>query len=143
MLDGINQSDIEITSILTVQNKFLDRFVCLVLASILVTAGSLAFAAQDENDYLKALESEAADTGTLPEPLNTQSAKTRSGNNPAKANFEKLLKFELPATYKFYTKLASGDQDKVLEIYNQEKKMSAASKLIFDLYFDSTKKNQP
>ncbi|WP_455212210.1 hypothetical protein [Kaarinaea lacus] len=98
-----------------------------------------AMAADD--DYLKALESEADDTGSLTtkQTNNSQAASSNSGNNKAKENFEKLLEFELPSTYKFYKKLNPNDQSKVVRLYGKEKKMSSASKLIFDLYFESNK----
>jgi hypothetical protein len=98
-----------------------------------------AIAADD--DYLKALESEADDTGSLTTQQNNNPnpGKSNGVTNSAKEKFEKLLEFELPSTYKFYSKLNAEDQSKVIKRYNKEKKMSAASKLIFDLYFDRNK----
>lgn len=105
------------------------------------------FAAQSaiaaEDDYLKALESEADNTGSLiTKKQTTVSPAVNSSRvtSAAKENFEKLLEFELPSTYKFYTKLNPKDQIKVVTRYDQEKKLSAASKLIFDLYFENNKK---
>jgi hypothetical protein len=114
------------------------RIFCVLLVwALFVTIP--AFAADD--DYLKALESEADDTGSLTQnpPNNPQNAASQGVKKSAKENFEKLLEFELPSTYKFYTKLTQADQYKVVKHYNKEKKMSAASKLIFDLYFESNK----
>ena len=108
--------------------------VLAVAPATVVFAVAPAIAVDD--DYLKALESEADDTGSLTiKPGNNPNA--ASSNSKAKENFEKLLEFELPSTYKFYTKLNPNDQNKVVRHYSKEKKMSAASKLIFDLYFES------
>lgn len=105
----------------------------------LITAGAPVSAAQD--DYLKALESEARSTGSLTKKQNraANTAKPSGASSKLKTDFEQLLEFELPSTFKFYSKLNSTDQIKVVQLYTQEKKMSAASKLIFDLYFDSHK----
>ena len=94
-----------------------------------------------DDDYLNALESEADDTGSMTQnPTNNpQNANSSAVKSSLKENFEKLLEFELPSTYKFYKKLAPDDQNKVVKLYDKEKKMSAASKLIFDLYFESNK----
>jgi len=112
-------------------------FRTLVVCALFVALPAIAV----DDDYLKALESEADDTGTVNQnpTRNSQSGTTKSGKNNAKEDFEKLLEFELPSTYKFYTKLNPTDQNKVVRHYNQEKKMSSASKLIFDLYFESNK----
>jgi hypothetical protein len=97
-----------------------------------------------DDDYLKALESEADNTGSLTTKQTSNPGPGKSANsggvkNSAKKNFEQRLEFELPSTYKFYTKLNAEDQAKVIKRYNKEKKMSAASKIIFDLYFERNK----
>ena len=112
--------------------------VLAVAPATVVFAVAPAIAVDD--DYLKALESEADDTGSLTtNPVNNPNPGNSNSNSKAKENFEKLLEFELPSTYKFYTKLNANDQNKVVNHYSKEKKMSAASKLIFDLYFESNK----
>ena len=50
--------------------------------------------------------------------------------------FTEMLKFERPATYKFFTKLSLEKKNQVLKTYSEDKKLSAASKKIFDLYFE-------
>lgn len=95
-----------------------------------------------DDDYLKALETEANNTASM---ANKPSPKPRvlkaSGlSNSARKNFENLLQFELPSTYTFYSKLTSEQQVSVIKHYIQEQKISSASKLIFDLYFDHNKK---
>ena len=50
-------------------------------------------------------------------------------------SFEQLLKFERPSTYRFYKRLDLNEKKLVLKDYNESKKISTASKLIFDLYF--------
>lgn len=94
-----------------------------------------------DDDYLKALESEADNTGAMSTKQNAKPGnKANSGvKTSAKKNFEQLLEFELPSTFKFYTKLNAEDQAKVLKRYNKDKKLSAASKIIFDLYFERNK----
>ena len=117
----------------------LNRMFCALLIWLLFT-GLPAIAAED--DYLRALESEADNTSSLTKKQsnNPTAAKSSAAKSNGKENFEKLLEFELPSTYKFYTKLNPDDQIKVIKRYDQEKKMSAASKLIFDLYFQTNKK---
>ena len=71
-----------------------------------------------------------------PSPVPIKSTQT---NNTSKQDelkrFEQLLKFERPSTYHFYTRLDLKEKKLVLKDYNENKKISTASKLIFDLYF--------
>jgi hypothetical protein len=138
MLDGVVKPCIGNVLIPSIISRKQKRIFCALIVSVLF-AGSPAIAAED--DYLKALESEADDTGTLiTKPSNNpQTGTAGAENNKVKENFEKHLEFELPSTYKFYTKLNPNDQNKVVRHYIEENKMSAASKLIFDLYFESNK----
>jgi hypothetical protein len=140
MLDGVKSPCSGNLLIFTPTFKSHKRLFCSLVVCALFAAVP-AIAADD--DYLKALESEADDTGSLTQnPANNpQNAAPPSQGvkNSVKENFEKLLEFELPSTYKFYTKLTPADQNKVVRHYNKEKKLSAASKLIFDLYFESNK----
>jgi hypothetical protein len=142
MLDGVKSPCSGNLLIFTPIFKSHKRLLYALVVCALFTVPAIAA----DDDYLKALESEADDTGSLTQkPTNTQNATSPSSQdvkgvkNSAKENFEKLLEFELPSTYKFYTKLTPVDQNKVVRHYNQEKKMSTASKLIFDLYFESNK----
>ncbi|KPJ94530.1 MAG: hypothetical protein AMJ53_05065 [Gammaproteobacteria bacterium SG8_11] len=122
----------------TAFSKNLIRMFYALLIWALMTALPV-FAA--EEDYLKALESEADNTSSLNQKQSNNPTAAKSGGvkNSVKEDFEKLLEFELPSTYKFYTKLKTDDQIKVVKLYSREKKMSAASKLIFDLYFENNK----
>ena len=116
-------------------------FQTLVIFGVLMIGLSLTAL----GDYLDELNAEATDTGNLikqgkqnknsPSEVNSSDVKS-----DIKEEFEKLLEFELPSTYKFYIKLPPQDQNKVIQTYSQNKKMSSASKMIFDLYFESNKK---
>ncbi|MDH5326723.1 MAG: hypothetical protein OEZ68_10095 [Gammaproteobacteria bacterium] len=89
---------------------------------------SLPFSSQADN-YLDELEKEAQRSAT----------KSNAKLPPVKAEklqeFTQLLKFERPATYKFFRKLSLENKSQVLATYGEDKKLSAASKKIFDLYF--------
>lgn len=110
------------------------RFTSIILICALFGAPTIHAA----DAYLDALEAEASNTGKL-DKNPKKNVKSSSKKNDIKIKFEKLLEFELPSTYKFYTKLSPQNQDKVVKIYMQEKKMSTASKAIFDMYFESNK----
>lgn len=118
--------------------KAFNRIILHVLMIGALFTSSPVIAVAVDEDYLKALESEADDTGSVAKkkPGNPQSAPS---SVEGKQEFEKLLEFELPSTYKFYTKLNADDQARVIHRYNQDQKMSAASKLIFDIYFERNK----
>jgi hypothetical protein len=144
MQDSVNKPCIRHVLIPTPISKALKR-ISLTLAlwafTVWVSLAAVPTMAVDD-DYLKALESEADDTGTLTTKQNTNPGKSANPGgvkNSTKKNFEQLLEFELPSTYKFYTKLNAEDQAKVIKRYNKEKKLSAASKIIFDLYFARNK----
>jgi hypothetical protein len=94
---------------------------------------SAVFAVDD--DYLSELEEEASN-------LKSPGQNTAPENNKLKSQqdrFEHLLKFERPSTYHFYTKLSVGEKKKVITTFSKEKKLSVASKQIFDLYFEHKK----
>lgn len=138
MVNGVKTPCIGSLLISSLISKNHKRILCAFMVwALLAVAPAMAV----DDDYLKALESEADDTGsvTTNSANNPQGSNSNSKNNKAKENFEKLLEFELPSTYKFYTKLNPNDQGKVVRLYGKEKKMSAASKLIFDLYFKNNK----
>jgi hypothetical protein len=96
-----------------------------------------------DDDYLEALEAEAERTGNLDDSggvgtnttTKTTTTKTKQVNQSTQKKFEQLLQFELPATYKFYNKLSEKNKALVVKTYTKDKKLSAASKKIFDLYF--------
>ena len=143
MHDGVNKPYgrhvLIYTPISKASKRILYAVPILAITLWVLFTGLPAIAADD--DYLKALESEADDTGSLnTKPTNNPTpAKSGGVKNNDRENFEKLLEFELPSTYKFYTKLNAENQAKVIKRYNREKKMSAASKMIFDLYFQHNK----
>ncbi|WP_455205309.1 hypothetical protein [Kaarinaea lacus] len=102
-----------------------------------------------DDAYLDILEQEAESSARLSNnPSTSQKRRSTSKPKPAAANsinkdeqikFEQLLQFELPSTYRFYTKLSLEEQGKVVNVFVKDKKLSSASKLIFDLYFDHNK----
>lgn len=147
MLDATRKSDIGFTLVFSARTKTPIRVVSVTLFSVWLTTAPAIFVtpaiAQNGDDYLKALNSEADNTSALSSQPNAQPTETPTPieKNPLKDAFEKLLELELPATYKFYAKLNTKDQNKVVQTYAQAKKMSAASKLIFDLYFHSRANN--
>ena len=140
MFDRVKKPRIGNVLIPNLTSRSYKRIFCALIVWVL-SIGLPATAADD--DYLKALESEADDTGSLTTDStgDPQSGATSNNgaNNKDKENFEQHLEFELPSTYKFYKKLNPNDQNKVVKHYSKDKKMSAASKLIFDLYFESNK----
>ena len=118
------------------------------MVSFIVTtlsAPSLSFA--EEDDYLLELQSEAENTSNLDRNKKSKNRnKTQSKNSkkpkqntttaePNLDQFEQLLKFERPSTYRFYTRLELSEKKRVVKEYKSSKKISTASKLIFDLYF--------
>jgi hypothetical protein len=139
MLENTKKSDIGITSIFSALIKKQKTIINLFIVYSFVIMASQIAAAQDDKAHFN--RPGTASAGSLPSKPDSQPVSTRPVKNPAKIAFEKLLKFEIPATYNFYEKLSSRDQDKVVKTYNQEKKMSVARKLIFDLYFLTSKKS--
>jgi len=120
---------------------------CLVFACLCVVTFFVGTAtAADDDAYLDMLEQEAESSAQLSNnPTTSQKRRPTGKPKPATANpvnkdaqikFEQLLQFELPSTYRFYTKLSLDDQDKVVKVFIKDNKLSSASKLIFDLYFD-------
>jgi hypothetical protein len=139
MLDGKNRSNIVLTSAFS--NLKWIGFVTLFMVTMASIVISPAVAAPKEEGYAKLTESEVSRVDTLSSIHENQPGNISANNGAIKEAFEKSLKFELPTTYKFYLKLRPEDQDKVLAVYNREKKISTTSKLIFNLYFNNTKNN--
>ena len=99
------------------------------------------FAADDT--YLRELEIEAEKSAHV---SNGQSSDVKLSNTdnrkiPDKAfkKFELTLKSTRPATYRFYKKLDTEEQHIVYTTYNEDQKLTRASKMIFDLYFKKNK----
>lgn len=99
------------------------------------------FAADDT--YLKELEIEAEKSAHVPNGQSTdlEIPNTINSNIPDKAikKFELTLKSSRPATYRFYERLDTEEQHEVYAIYNEDQKLTRASKMVFDLYFDKNK----
>lgn len=95
--------------------------------------------ADDAEDYLKELEVEAVKSATVSKkPKSDKSKKSGKGNsiNTEKIKqFEQLLQFERPSTYRFFSRLTMDEKQSVVKDYSKHKKLSRTSKKIFDLYF--------
>ena len=139
MLDGNNRSDIVLTSVFS--NLKWIGYVSLFMVALASVVISPAVADPKEEGYANLTEPEVSRVETLSSTHEKQPGKISPNNGAIKEAFEKSLKYELPTTYKFYLKLRPQDQDKVLAVYNRERKISTTSKLIFNLYFNNTKNN--
>lgn len=84
------------------------------------------------DSYLNELEQEAENSARV----SNSKVKISKEKQERLEKFSELLKFERPATFKFFKKLSLEKKSKVLTVYGPDKKLSAASKKIFDLYFD-------
>jgi len=109
----------------------------------------------EDDAYLRELEAEANTLENLsdkqPQTSSKSTTKTKKSRNQSKKStakkgnlaktqakldkFEQLLQFERPSTYRFYKRLDLSEKERVVHNYNNHKKISEASKLIFDLYF--------
>ena len=125
------------------------RHITVMVVTCILFAVYNAGAFAEDEDYLKELEAEAEKSANVSTSKPNKS--NRSGNNPRsnstnrasgnsannqRERFEQLLQFELPSTYKFYNKLNSEKKAVVFEAYKRTEKLSTASKIIFDLYFE-------
>lgn len=108
-------------------------FLLLVFTLLSLFVCSPVIAADD--DYLSALEQEANNLSQTQKTAKPADKETKS----QQARFEHLLKFERPSTYHFYTQLSVGEKKKVITTFKENKKLSVASKQIFDLYFEHKK----
>ena len=109
--------------------------VFLSSALIFILATPTQTLAQDD-DYLKALEEEASASAKVKTKPQTKASKK---NLAFQERFEKILENERPATYRFYVKLSADAKSSVLKVYTKSKKISTASKKVFDLYFKQMK----
>lgn len=119
--------------------------IALFLPTVLVamTMPTQAFS-QEDADYLKELDEEAKSSANLSKkktPATASTTTTGDSESVSKselddiANFEKLLQFERPSTYRFFTRLNHNEKLNVIKDYNTHKKLIRSSTLIFDLYF--------
>lgn len=98
--------------------------------------------ADDAEDYLKELEVEAVKSATVSkEPQSGKSKKSGKGKDNS-INTGKIEQFEQqllllgrPSTYRFFSKLTMDERQSIVEDYSKHKKLSRASRKIFDLYF--------
>lgn len=97
-------------------------------SAVLLPMGSMASA----DSYLEELEQEAKKSAKV----SSKKTKLSKTNQDKMERFSQLLQFERPATFKFFKKLSLEKKTKVLDTYGTEKRLSAASKKIFDLYFE-------
>ena len=101
-----------------------------------------------EDDYLKALESEAGELKDFEPPAD--SGNNEAGNlvkaadevSPKEKEFAEKLASSLPNTYLIYKKLSKGQKGLVVEAYFvNERSMAEASRQIFNIYFKKIKTN--
>ena len=96
-----------------------------------------------DNTYLKELEIEAEKSAHVSNGQSSDIKLSNSANReiPGKAikKFEHTLKSTRPATYRFYKRLDTEEQHIVYTTYNEDQKLTRASKMIFDLYFEKNK----
>ena len=110
----------------------------LILCLLSLCAGTTSAFAVDEN-YLEALEAEAADSAKL----NSKNSGNKDGANKAPSvlnkkefqEFESELQNSRPTTYRFYKKLQPEDKTAVFYIYKKDHTFTRASKIVLDLYF--------
>ena len=109
---------------------------------LIATPSIPAFAVDDA--YLKALEVEAEKSAQVGDSTGNVNGANKA-NSGIKINQKEMMQFETelkstrPATYRFYQKLDEQDQTAVFVIYREDKKMTRASKTVFDLYFEKNK----
>lgn len=111
-------------------------FRSLVLAVLALTA---TVAAAAEVDYLSELNAEADSdiSASAKEGANPSSIKNISDAKiKQKKDFEMALNNKLPSTYKLYKRLPFEQKMVVVETYlSNNKRMTVATSLMFDLYF--------
>jgi hypothetical protein len=92
-----------------------------------------------DDAYLKELEVEAKklDADSKSKPLKSNGENVLPVQKQRK--FELLLQSSRPSTYNFYQKLNQDEKNLVLLTYEQDNKLSSASKKVFELYFEKNK----
>jgi len=119
-------------------------FAIAFLISFILMAVFATPAIAVDDAYLKALEVEAeksAQVGNSTKSING-SAQSKGGiqiSQKEMMQFETELRSARPATYRFYKKLDQQDKTAVFAVYQEEHKMTRASKTVFDLYFEKNK----
>ena len=119
-------------------------YVILIAFSLNITA----YADAQEDDYLKALESEAGELKDFEAPADSKNneagnlAKVADEISPKEKEFSDKLASSLPNTYLIYKKLSKGQKGLVVEAYFvNERSMAEASRQIFNIYFKKIKAN--
>ncbi|VAW59032.1 hypothetical protein MNBD_GAMMA08-796 [hydrothermal vent metagenome] len=132
---------------------FLVRKTGVLFKSILcLLVFSVSFPALCGDDlYLKELEAEVESSSHVADKEVSSSTKKALSAEKNKAllmaennekEFKAILKNELPATYNAYKKLNDNDKTQVVNLYlDSGKDVSAATRLLFNLYF-KTKREQ-
>ena len=127
------------------------KTICAVIYAILMalSLNSAAYADAQEDDYLKALESEAGDLKDFEPPAEVANGDA-DGNvtkavdevSPKEKEFAETLKAALPNTFLIYKKLSKGQKGLVVEAYFvNDRSMAEASRQIFNIYFKKIKTN--
>ena len=100
-----------------------------------------------EDDYLKALESEAGElkdfditADSTSNEIANSAAKTADEISPKENEFSDALKSALPNTFLIYQKLSKAQKGLVVEAYFvNDRSMAEASRQIFNIYFKRIK----
>lgn len=109
--------------------------VVTVIISLALHVYPLSAMADSSDDYLNELEVEAQRSANV-----SKLSKSDIANNPNLEKFDtftKMLKFERPMTFRFFLKLNKKQQQSIVDNFTKHKKISLASKNIFDLYFNN------
>ncbi|MCW8910637.1 MAG: hypothetical protein OQK76_08475 [Gammaproteobacteria bacterium] len=121
--------------------------IILMMLSLSITAH-----ANQQDDYLRALETEASELKDFkppPDAMNTEAAdiaentvKAIDDMSPKEKEFSDRLKSTLPNTYLIYQKLSKSQKGLVVESYFvNDRSMAEASRQIFNIYFKKIKTN--
>jgi len=121
-------------------------YIILMILSVSVTAQ----ANSQEDEYLRAIESEAVELKDFePPPDATEAANAAQSSvkdvnevSPKEKEFSDRLKSALPNTYLIYQKLSKVQKGLVVESYFvNDRSMAEASRQIFNIYFKKIKTN--
>lgn len=107
-----------------------------------MSCSSFKVYADQEEDYMKALEAEAMELQNFESPPdgNSDATAPTSEVSPRENEFASALKAALPNTYLVYQKLSPVQKGLVVEAYFvNNRSMAEASRQIFNIYFKKIK----
>ena len=126
------------------------KIICAAIYVLLMvfSLNTTVHADAQEDDYLKALESEAVELKDFEPSADSKNdeagnlAKVADEMSSKEKEFSDKLKSSLPNTYLIYKKLSKGQKGLVVEAYFvNERSMAEASRQIFNIYFKKIKTN--